>query len=246
MWVVRAGVAGGALTTLMATGAAAPTSLADADKSAETTAQLPVVPLSAELQTHAAQTAEVTEQAAFRYELAAEQEAAQAKAVDAAQEAKESAEKKRAAELKKEREEAQARADRSSERSTLSASAPASNATGNTAELISFLKAQLGKAYVLGGTGPSSYDCSGLTQAAFRSIGVTLPRTSQDQSTVGTAIPVSQVQVGDLVFWGGVGSAHHVAVYIGDGKYLDAANPSKGVVIQEMSYYMPTSAVRVL
>lgn len=123
---------------------------------------------------------------------------------------------------------------------------PADTGATKSEKVLAFAEAQLGKPYVWGATGPDSYDCSGLTQAAFRTVGVELPRTAAEQSTVGTPVAVSDVQPGDLVFWGGTGSAYHVAVYIGDGKYLDAANPSKGVVIQEMSYYMPTSAARVL
>ncbi len=98
----------------------------------------------------------------------------------------------------------------------------------------------------MGGTGPNSWDCSGLVQAAFKQVGVDLPRTSQEQSTAGTQVGTSNLQVGDILYWGGQGSAYHTGVYIGDGKYLDAANPSKGVVIQDLSGYPADGAVRVL
>ncbi|WNI17175.1 C40 family peptidase [Actinacidiphila sp. ITFR-21] len=127
--------------------------------------------------------------------------------------------------------------------STASA-APASS--GKVDQLIAFLKSQLGKPYVYGATGPGSYDCSGLTQAAFASIGVDLPRTSQEQSTAGTPVSVSALQPGDLIFWGGEGSAYHVGVFIGDGQYLDAANPSTPVAIHQLADYMPDWAVSVL
>jgi cell wall-associated NlpC family hydrolase len=98
----------------------------------------------------------------------------------------------------------------------------------------------------MGGTGPNAWDCSGLVQAAFKQVGVDLPRVSQDQSMVGTDVSLSNLQVGDILYWGGKGSAYHVGVYIGDGQYLDAANPSKGVVIQDLSGYPASGAVRVL
>ncbi|MDF3144672.1 C40 family peptidase, partial [Streptomyces sp. T21Q-yed] len=143
----------------------------------------------------------------------------------------------------------EAAASRSAERATLSASAStsaAAPASGSVGTVISFLQAQVGDAYVMGATGPNAWDCSSLVQAAFKQVGVDLPRVSQDQSMAGTDIPLSQIQVGDILYWGGKGSAYHVGVYIGNGQYLDAANPSKGVVIQDLSGYPASGAVRVL
>ncbi|NED84086.1 C40 family peptidase, partial [Streptomyces sp. SID11233] len=69
-------------------------------------------------------------------------------------------------------------------------------------------QSQLGKPYVFGATGPSSYDCSGLTSWAYRQAGVSLPRTSQAQANAGTRIySQSQLQVGDLVLF--YGDLHH-------------------------------------
>jgi cell wall-associated NlpC family hydrolase len=99
---------------------------------------------------------------------------------------------------------------------------------------------------VYGATGPDSYDCSGLTQVAFGTVGVTLPRTSQEQSNVGTPVSIGSLQPGDLIFWGGQGSAYHVGVSIGGGQYLDAANSSTPVGIHQLADYMPDFAVRVL
>ncbi|MEO3767045.1 C40 family peptidase [Streptomyces sp. B8F3] len=248
---------------MVATAAAAP-ALADTSKTTgstatESTAALPTVDVSTALTTGVEQSADATQTAALRLELRTQAQEAAEDARKAAAKAKKKAEAREAAE-ERARERAAARAAEREELATASASssgsadsAPAAEtpaaapaASGSVGTVLDFLNAQVGKAYVLGATGPSSYDCSGLTQAAFRTVGVELPRTAAEQSTVGTPVAVSDVQPGDLVFWGGTGSAYHVAVYIGDGKYLDAANPSKGVVIQEMSYYMPTSAVRVL
>lgn len=267
-WVVRTGVAGGALGTMVATAASAP-ALADSSKTAGSTAtestaelpavtaELPAVGVNTALATGVEQSADATQTAAMRLELRTQAQEAAQDAHKAAAKAKKEAEARAAAE-ERAQERAAARAAEREELAAASAapaadSAPAAEtptaapaASGSVGTVLDFLNAQVGKAYVLGATGPSSYDCSGLTQAAFRTVGVELPRTAAEQSTVGTPVAVSDVQPGDLVFWGGTGSAYHVAVYIGDGKYLDAANPSKGVVIQEMSYYMPTSAARVL
>ncbi|MDT3398610.1 C40 family peptidase, partial [Streptomyces sp. B1866] len=119
-------------------------------------------------------------------------------------------------------------------------------ATGSAATVVAFLRAQIGKAYVLGAAGPSAYDCSGLTLAAFRQVGVSLPRVSQSQSTVGRQVSLGALQPGDILYWGGAGSAYHVAVYVGGGKYVGAQNSRTGVVERSLSYDMPTGAVRVL
>ncbi len=215
------------------------------------TIELPT--LTADLSAQVAQSAAATQQAAANYELRAERDAAAAKAAAEAKKdlaaAKKAEAKKKAAEAA--RKAAAERATRSAERATLSASASTSTsvsapASGSVATVIAFLKAQVGDAYVLGATGPNAWDCSSLVQAAFKQVGVDLPRVSQDQSTVGTDVPLSSVQVGDILYWGGKGSAFHTGVYIGNGQYLDAANPSKGVVIQELSGYPASGAVRVL
>ncbi|MET7900432.1 C40 family peptidase [Streptomyces sp. NPDC005355] len=250
---LRAGMTGGILTLAVA-GAAVPASAAESS-AAESTLEMPTV--SATLASTAAQTVDATQQAASDYELQAQQDQAAAHAKTAAKkakaeadlkakEAREAARKaaaKRAAEAKAEK------ASRSAERTTLSttsATTSVSNATGNAATLIGFLKAQLGKAYVLGSSGPSSYDCSGLTQAAFKQVGVDLPRVSQDQSSAGTPVSLDSLQPGDLLYWGSAGSAYHVGVYIGDGKFIGAQNPSTGIVERPLDYDMPTGAVRVL
>ncbi|MGW0596181.1 C40 family peptidase [Streptomyces sp. NPDC002776] len=250
---MRAGVAGGVLS-MAAAGASATASAAEP---VTQTIELPT--LTADLAAQVAESADVTQQAAAGYELQAERDAA---AAAAAKEAKaDLAEAKKKAEAKKEaaeaaRKAAAERAARSAERTTLAATSTTATATttatasapasGSVGTVIAFLKAQLGDAYVMGATGPNAWDCSSLVQAAFKQVGVDLPRISQDQSMVGTDVSLSSLQVGDILYWGGKGSAYHVGVYIGDGQYLDAANPSKGVVIQDLSGYPASGAVRVL
>ncbi|MEV0256422.1 C40 family peptidase [Streptomyces sp. NPDC050732] len=256
---LRAGVAGGVLSTL-AVAAAAGT--ANAAEPVSETIEMPT--LTTDLSAQIAQSADATQQAADTYESRAEQDAAAAKAAKQAREdlakaeKKAEAERKAAAAAKKKADEE--RASRSAERTTLStqsssgsgsnASASASDsvapASGSVGAVIGFLKAQLGDAYVMGASGPNAWDCSSLVQAAFKQAGVDLPRVSQDQSTMGTEVGTSNLQVGDILYWGGKGSAYHVGVYIGNGQYLDAANPSKGVVIQDLSGYPASGAVRVL
>ncbi|MEU9666726.1 C40 family peptidase [Streptomyces bobili] len=241
---MRAGVASGVLGSLAVATAAGS---ANAAEPVTQTLELPV--LTGDVAAQVAQSANATQQAAANYQLEAERDAA---AAAAAKEAKEDLAAAKKAEAKKKAEEArkaaaEAAVSRSTERTTLSttttASAPASGSVGT---VISFLKAQLGDAYVMGATGPNAWDCSSLVQAAFKQVGVDLPRVSQDQSMAGTDVSLSNLQVGDILYWGGKGSAYHVGVYIGDGQYLDAANPSKGVVIQDLSGYPASGAVRVL
>jgi len=240
---MRAGVASGVLSTLAVAAAAGS---ANAAEPVTQTMELPT--LTADLATQVAQSADATQQTAANYELQAERDAAAAKAAKQAK--ADLADAKKKAEAARKAAAADA-VSRSSARTVLSASASTSTnvaapASGSVATVIAFLKAQVGDAYVMGGTGPNAWDCSGLVQAAFKQVGVDLPRVSQDQSVSGTPVSLSNVQVGDILYWGAAGSAYHVGVYIGNGQYLDAANPSKGVVIQDLSGYPATGAVRVL
>jgi cell wall-associated NlpC family hydrolase len=249
---MRAGVAGGILSTVAVAGASA---AANAAEPVTQTLELPT--LTADLSAQVAQSAEATQLAAANYQLQAERDAAAAAAAKEA--AKDLAAAKKAEARKKAAEEARQaaaeRASRDSQRTTLAASADtgsssvsasASTATGSAAAVIAFVRAQVGDAYVSGGTGPNSWDCSGLVQAAFRQVGVDLPRVSQDQSTAGTQVSLDNLQPGDILYWGGAGSAYHVAVYVGGGMFVGAQNPSTGVVEKPLSYDPPSGAVRVL
>ena len=98
---------------------------------------------------------------------------------------------------------------------------------------LAFARAQIGKPYVWGATGPGSYDCSGLTQAAWKAAGVTVPRTTYDQVNAGTTVPVSQAQPGDLVFF--YDDVTHVGIYVGNGMMIHAPKP--GTYVREESIY---------
>ncbi|MFH8678259.1 NlpC/P60 family protein [Streptomyces lydicus] len=104
------------------------------------------------------------------------------------------------------------------------------------AKALAFARAQIGKPYVWGATGPSSYDCSGLTQAAYKAAGVDLPRTTWDQVKVGQRVATSDLQPGDLVFF--FDDISHVGMYIGGGKMIHAPHPGADVR-EESIYYMP-------
>lgn len=257
---LRAGVAGGVLSTIAVAGAAGP---AQAEPVAQTI-EMPTI--TAGLSTSVAASAQATQAVALEFETQAQEDAAAEAAAKTAKKAK--AEAVRKAEAKKKAEaaakakaeaEAAERASRSAERTTLSASSgssgssgssfstsSSSNATGSAASVIAFAQSQVGDAYVSGGTGPNSWDCSGLVQAAFGSVGIDLPRVSQSQSTAGTQVSLDNLQPGDILYWGGAGSAYHVGIYVGGGQFVGAQNSSTGVVQASLDYDPPSGAVRVL
>ncbi|MFC4117702.1 C40 family peptidase [Nonomuraea zeae] len=102
-------------------------------------------------------------------------------------------------------------------------------ASGNARVALQFAFAQVGKPYRYGATGPGSFDCSGLTQAAWRTAGVSLPRTTWTQWSwgAGRRVPLTALQPGDLLFSKGLG---HVGMYAGNGKIVHA--PQTGDVVK--------------
>jgi len=103
---------------------------------------------------------------------------------------------------------------------------------GRAALAIQYALSQVGDRYVAAAAGPDAFDCSGLTLAAWRQAGVSLPHYSYAQFGQVRRIPDSELQPGDLVFYFGSG-AHHVGMYIGNGKMVHAANPRDGVEITD-------------
>ncbi|OFP85220.1 hypothetical protein HMPREF2969_06445 [Lactobacillus sp. HMSC056D05] len=103
----------------------------------------------------------------------------------------------------------------------------------------------LGVPYVYAGTSPAGFDCSGLIYYAAKEAGISLPRTSQAQSTLGSYVSVSDLQAGDLVFWGSIGNAYHVGVYIGNGQYIHAPEPGQNVTVQSVAYFAPSFGRRL-
>ncbi|MBS1677261.1 MAG: C40 family peptidase [Actinobacteria bacterium] len=96
---------------------------------------------------------------------------------------------------------------------TVTAATPA---PANVLPAIEAARGAIGAAYASGGNGPSAYDCSGLTTYAFGQAGITLPRTSYAQFEVGTEVPLTEIQAGDLVFFDTAGAgASHVGIATG-------------------------------
>ena len=81
----------------------------------------------------------------------------------------------------------------------------------------------------------SGYDCSGLVQAAWLSAGIWLPRTSASQFTATARVPLDQLQPGDLLFFG-LDGITHVAMFLGGTKLVEAANPTSGIQVSDMTY----------
>ncbi|WP_219420401.1 C40 family peptidase, partial [Pseudonocardia nigra] len=100
--------------------------------------------------------------------------------------------------------------------------------TGVGVEALRAAATQLGKGYRWGAEGPSNYDCSGLTYWAFKQAGVTLPRSSSQQATVGRSVSWDDMQPGDLVFY--YDPVSHVGIYAGEGKMINA--PQTGDVVK--------------
>nr|WP_203666138.1 NlpC/P60 family protein [Streptomyces parvus] len=117
-----------------------------------------------------------------------------------------------------------------SDRVELGNEAPASNMG---AAALSAAATQIGKPYVSGGSGPNSYDCSGLTQWAFAQAGVSITRTTYTQQNDGTKIGRSQLKPGDLVFFNGLS---HVGFYAGNNQVLHAPKPGTVVRYESMDY----------
>lgn len=109
-------------------------------------------------------------------------------------------------------------------------------------------KAEVGKAYTMGGNGPSGFDCSGLAQYVYsKAAGKELSRTTFSQVKEGTTISMQDLKPGDLLFWGSASSPYHVGIYVGNNQYVHAATPSQGVVQDSLtSYFYPSVAKRVL
>lgn len=109
--------------------------------------------------------------------------------------------------------------------------------SGARGSIVAFATAQIGKPYKWAATGPNSYDCSGLVKAAYATANKILPHNSAAMSVLGKAISAGQARSGDLVFYGH--PAHHVAIYIGNGRVIAA--PDFGLKVQEQSVDMGPS-----
>ena len=119
---------------------------------------------------------------------------------------------------------------------------PDAPVSGRAAAAVAFARAQIGKPYVWGATGPGAYDCSGLTQAAWAAAGVSLPRTTYDQIGSGQRVSSSQLQPGDLVFY--YSGSSHVGIYVGGGEIVHAPHPGAAVEYAPVGEMPISGAVR--
>lgn len=123
-------------------------------------------------------------------------------------------------------------------------SATAQAPNSRAAAALSYAHSKLGSPYVWGATGPDAFDCSGLTQAAYRSAGLSLPRTTYAQIDAGRRVSRSELLPGDLVFF--YSSISHVGLYIGNGQMIHAPNPSAPVRVAPLDEMPFAGATRVV
>lgn len=110
--------------------------------------------------------------------------------------------------------------------------------SGNGSSVVATANQYIGSRYIYGGTAPSGFDCSGFTSYVYKRYGVSLSRTAAGQYSNGVAVSKGELQPGDLVMFGKSG-INHVGIYIGGGKMIHAANPSRGVTTDTINsgYY---------
>ena len=114
--------------------------------------------------------------------------------------------------------------------------------SGLGAQIASYALKFVGNPYVSGGTSlTNGADCSGFTWAVHRAFGISIPRISRDQAKSGKSVSISNVQAGDIIYYG-----DHVGIYIGNGQIVHAQSAKTGIRISSMYYNTPTRAVRIL
>jgi len=119
--------------------------------------------------------------------------------------------------------------------------------TGDVADMLAFMRQQVGKPYVWGAVGPDAWDCSSLVQAAYKRIGIQLPRVTENQVNASPHVDGADPEVGDLIFTvgslGTLTSPGHVSMYIGNGKVEAAKGAQWGVIVYDLSQVRGVVAV---
>jgi peptidoglycan DL-endopeptidase CwlO len=113
--------------------------------------------------------------------------------------------------------------------------------SGAAIQAVNAALSKQGDPYVWGATGPDSFDCSGLTQWAYKQAGVSLPRSTYSQEGVGQSVSQDDLQPGDLLFFYGGG---HVGIYIGNGQIVHAPTEGEDVKVEQVKYMGGVSAAR--
>lgn len=122
---------------------------------------------------------------------------------------------------------------------------PNPSPSGSISTVIATAQSMVGGAYVWGASSQYAADCSGLTMYCYSKVGISLPHNAAAQSSYGTTVSYSNMQPGDLIFFGS--PAYHVALYVGDGMMIHAENSYTGIVysyVDSFALYNPISAIR--
>lgn len=115
---------------------------------------------------------------------------------------------------------------------------------GSIKNMLDTAYGQIGKPYAWGGSGPGSFDCSGFTSYAYRSIGVSLPHSSRAQYAATSRVSRDQLRPGDLVFFGS--PIHHVGIYVGNGNMIDSSTYGRPVGVRSINRRGYAGAGRVI
>lgn len=105
----------------------------------------------------------------------------------------------------------------------------------------------VGSPYIMGANGPYGFDCSGFVQYVYSRLGIYISRSSSTQLYDGVAVSYSDILPGDIINWGySDGTSTHSALYVGNGKMIHAANPSMGVIISDVGYWLSVSGTQII
>lgn len=102
-------------------------------------------------------------------------------------------------------------------------------------EIIRIAKSCIGVSYMWGGESLDGFDCSGLMQYIYAQLGKEIGRTTYDQVKTGISVAISDIQIGDLLFFGDISAPHHVGMYLGNGCYIQAPKTGDVVKISNLS-----------
>lgn len=120
-------------------------------------------------------------------------------------------------------------------------------ANSNSNDLATIAYSLVGKPYISMSNGPYGFDCSGLVQYVYAQKGISVSRSSSTQIYDGVGVPYEEAQPGDILSWGySYGNVTHSAMYVGNGKMVHAANPSMGVIVSDVSYWLTRSGTKLL